>query len=260
MERREFYEREYHPKVTDPASRPEEHAFYPELKKFIGDFGLRDKKVLDVGSAAGQFQDTVPDYTGLDIAEGLKRFYHKPFFAIAEGSKYPFEDDVFDAIFSVSVFEHIPDIDNALRESLRVLKPGGVFLFKPAWQVRPWAAGGYVVRPYGDLGLLGKLVKFSLLWRKSVIFRSLFVFPRRFWRSIRFILSGGKMERLDFKKLKANYEKFWDPDSDACNSIDPHAAILWFRAHGCEVIGYPNLLKSFFVRTGHLIVRKRSGR
>ncbi len=256
MEFKEFYSQEYHPKATNPAARPEEHAFYPELKKFVSDFALRDKKILEIGSAAGQFQDVVPDYTGLDVAENLREFYRKPFIVYRSGEQYPFKDGAFDAIFSVSVFEHIPDIDHALNESLRVLKNGGVFLFKPAWQVRPWAAENYSVRPYRDFGLWGKLKKFSVLWRDTVPFRLFFIIPKRIWRTARFVLNKKSMEFLDYIKLKANYEKFWDADSDACNSIDPHAAILWFMAHHCEVLNYPGLFKSFFVRTGPLIVRK----
>ncbi len=252
----DFYRSEYHRKVTNPGARPGEHNFFPELKKFISDFNLQDKKILEIGSAGGQFQDIVRDYTGLDITEDLRKFYHKPFFVDKAGERYPFEDGTFDAIFSISVFEHIPDIDNALKESLRVLKENGIFLFKPAWQVRPWAAENYSVRPYRDFGPWGKIVKFSILWRDAVFFRLFFIVPKRIWRTAKFFLNKKSMERLDYKKLKANYEKFWDADSDACNSIDPHAAILWFMAHGCEIVNYPSIFKYFFVRTGPLIVKK----
>lgn len=256
MEFKEFYSKEYHSKATNPAARPEEHNFYPELKKFVTDFNLEDKKILEIGSAAGQFQDIVRDYAGFDVAENLRRFYRKPFFVDKEGESYPFKDKTFDAIFSISVFEHIPEIDRALNESLRVLKKGGLFLFKPAWQVRPWAAENYAVRPYRDFGLRGKLIKFSILWRDALFFRLLFIVPKRVWRTVKFILNKESQEKLDYRKLKANYEKFWDADSDACNSIDPHAAVLWFMAHDCEVLNHPGLFKSFFVRSGPLVIRK----
>ncbi|TSA45683.1 class I SAM-dependent methyltransferase [bacterium] len=256
-EYKDFYEREYHPKVTNPAVRPEDYPFYPELKRFVDDFNLSDKKVLEIGSGGGQFQDIVPNYTGLDITEDLRKFYHKPFFIDKTGEKYPFEDGTFDAIFSISVFEHIPDIDNALHESLRVLKENGVLFLKPAWQVRPWAAEGYAVRSYGDFGLWGKLIKFSILWRDTIAFRLLYIVPKRIWRLVRFLLNGRKTEELDYRKLKANYDKFWDPDSDACNSIDPHAMILWFLGHDCEVLSYSNLLAAFFVKSKPLIIKKK---
>ena len=179
MEFKEFYSKEYHSKATNPAAHPEEHNFYSELKKFVTDFNLEDKKVLEIGSAAGQFQDIVRDYTGFDIAENLRKFYRKSFFIDKEGEKYPFKDETFDAIFSISVFEHIPEIDRALNESLRVLKKGGLFLFKPAWQVRPWAAENYAVRPYRDFDFWGKLIKFSILWRGTLVFCPFFFVSHR---------------------------------------------------------------------------------
>ena len=37
-------------------------------------------------------------------------------------------DEVFDAVLSADVLEHVPDIDAALRETVRILKPGGKLL------------------------------------------------------------------------------------------------------------------------------------
>jgi len=37
----------------------------------------------------------------------------------------PFEDDTFDVVFCNHIFEHIPDDKKAMREVLRVMKPGG---------------------------------------------------------------------------------------------------------------------------------------
>ena len=39
-----------------------------KIRSFANEFGLRDKKVLEVGSGRGYLQDIVPDYTGLDIS------------------------------------------------------------------------------------------------------------------------------------------------------------------------------------------------
>jgi len=50
--------------------------------------------------------------------------------------RIPFEDDSFDLVFSVTVFEHVQDYDSALAEIRRVLKPGGVavHVFPPPWK------------------------------------------------------------------------------------------------------------------------------
>ncbi len=44
-------------------------------------------------------------------------------------TKLTFADNSFDFVLSFDVFEHVPDYLSALRESLRVLKPGGTLLF-----------------------------------------------------------------------------------------------------------------------------------
>jgi arsenite methyltransferase len=46
-------------------------------------------------------------------------------FEKASGEKLPFEDDSFDVVISNSVINLIPDKLGTLKETMRVLKPGG---------------------------------------------------------------------------------------------------------------------------------------
>jgi SAM-dependent methyltransferase len=233
---------------------PESHSNYNELKAFVNQFQLFNKKCLEIGSSGGFFQDMVQDFYGTDIAESLAVYYHKPY-RVAKGTRYPFEDEMFDAIWTINVFEHIPHLLEAMFELKRLLKPGGVLFFSPAWQCRSWAADGYAVRPYSDFNIKGKLIKGSIPVRNSVLWRSIFVFPKRFVRQIFFAL-GQRYRQINYKKLKPNYITYWTSDSDACNSIDPHDAILWFLSNGFECISHPNPVSIFFVRTHGLIFRK----
>ena len=234
--------------------RPEMHSNYDELKSFIDRFQLIDKKCLEIGSSGGFFQDMVQDYYGTDIAESLAKYYHKPYL-VARGAHYPFEDEMFDAIWTINVFEHIPQLSEAMLEIKRLLKPGGVLLFSPAWQCRPWAANGYAVRPYSDFDLKGKLIKARIPIRNSVLWRSIFVFPKRFMRQLSFVI-GYRYVDIKFGKLTPNYDVYWTADSDACNSIDPHDAILWFLSNGFECVSHPTPISVFFVRTHGLIFKK----
>jgi len=52
-----------------------------------------------------------------------------PSYVQAEAAAAPFADASFDAAVACLVFEHIVDLDRAIAEVSRVLKPGGQFLF-----------------------------------------------------------------------------------------------------------------------------------
>jgi ubiquinone/menaquinone biosynthesis C-methylase UbiE len=48
---------------------------------------------------------------------------------VADAERLPYDDDSFDLVVGHAVLHHIPDVEQALREVLRVLKPGGRFVF-----------------------------------------------------------------------------------------------------------------------------------
>lgn len=229
---------------------------YSMLKAFIEKYALEDKTCLEIGSSGGVLQDVVQNYYGTDIADSLAQYYNKPY-RVAEGTRYPFDDEMFDVVWTFATFEHIPHLQEALLEITRLLKPGGILLFKPFWYCNSWAADGYEVRPYSDFDFKGKLIKASIPIRSSVLWRSFFIFPKRVYRHLKFML-GHKYEKILYKKIKPNYEVYWTSDSDACNHIDPHDAILWFESHGFECLSHPMNLRAFFVRTGSVVFRKKT--
>ncbi len=114
---------------------------------------------------------------------------------------------------------------------------------------------GYFVRPYRDFNWKGKIIKLLILLRNSVLFRSMYVFPRRLFRTIQFFFRK-KTVPFKFRKLKPNYDHYWVSDSDALNSMDPYDAILWFISRGDICISYPRWLSRFSVRTGPIILQK----
>lgn len=248
--RRETYGEDYE------RMRAEDHPHYAVLRAFIEEFELRDKKCLEIGSSGGFFQDMVEDYWGTDIAHSLARHYHKPY-RVTVGPRFPFDDGMFDAIWTINVYEHIPGLNEAMLEIERLLKPGGVVLFAPAWQCRPWAADGYGIRPYRELDWRGRVTRATIPLRDSVLWRLAWLLPKRVWRHVGFLL-GRRFPQIRFRRLNPNYEVFWQSDSDACNSIDPHDAILWFLSHGFACVSRPTNLAVFTVRTGALVFRKAS--
>lgn len=94
-------------------------------------------RVLDVGTGEGQvarmLQAQGSHVVGIDpfiaqIAEAAIRG-GGPQYLLAEAAASPFADETFDAVVACLVFEHIGDVDGAISEVARVLKPGGKFLF-----------------------------------------------------------------------------------------------------------------------------------
>jgi SAM-dependent methyltransferase len=195
------------------------------VKEFVHQYGLSSAKALDIGSGRGQLQDVVTDYTGLDIAPTAGRFYHKRF-VTGSATALPFPDNSFDTAWSIATLEHVPNPEQALAEMRRVVRKGGLLYMAVTWSVPTWAAEGYDVRPYSSLGLTGKLVKATIPLRSSLLYRSAYVLPIRFFR-----LLAPHPTRLRYVRLNPNYHAFWN-DSDACNSIDRYEAVLWYRSRG----------------------------
>ena len=66
---------------------------------------------------------------------------------VADAERIPYEDNTFDLVIGHAVLHHIPDVPAAFREVLRVLKPGGRFVFAG----EPTKVGDTYARKLGQL-------------------------------------------------------------------------------------------------------------
>jgi ubiquinone/menaquinone biosynthesis C-methylase UbiE len=66
---------------------------------------------------------------------------------VADAEGIPYEDNAFDLVVGHAVLHHIPDVELSLREVVRVLKPGGRFIFAG----EPTNAGETYARPLSTL-------------------------------------------------------------------------------------------------------------
>jgi len=96
---------------------------------------FKNKKVLDIGSLDinGSNKDLFEDcnYLGIDVGEG------KNVDLISVGHLFDGPDNSFDTIISTEVFEHDMYYEQTIKNILRMLKPGGLFLFTCAAPGRP---------------------------------------------------------------------------------------------------------------------------
>lgn len=242
------YETEYI-RVAEAAAKT--YRIEEQVGAFVRRFHLADQPVLEIGSGRGYLQDVARNYTGLDISPSVARFYHKPF-VVGSATAMPFPDNSFDGVWSIWVFEHVPNPEQALREARRVTRDKGVLFLFPAWNYTPWAAEGYAVRPYSDFGPAGKLIKASIPLRSSSVFRIMTALPIRIVRT--FVARYGPT-RLRYRRLTPNYEKYWVADSDAVNSIDSHEAMLWFLSRGDECLNCDDASLFLPIHSVPLIIR-----
>lgn len=132
-----------------------------ELEPFIHRFArfgeTRGRRVLEIGVGLGtdhvQFARAGADLTGVDLTpkgvelvgrrlalEGLESDLQ-----VADAERLPFEDASFDVVYSWGVLHHTPDTPRAVREAIRVLRPGGR-LCVMVYSRHAWVSYGLWVR------------------------------------------------------------------------------------------------------------------
>ncbi|HET6373808.1 MAG TPA: class I SAM-dependent methyltransferase [Candidatus Polarisedimenticolia bacterium] len=97
----------------------------------LGD--VRGRLILDLGCAKGRFVRALASLgarvVGADPTWKLLAAASKSApggaFVLSSATRLPFADSRYDGVVCVEVIEHIPEIDTALAEIARVLKPGG---------------------------------------------------------------------------------------------------------------------------------------
>jgi len=113
----------------------------------------QNQKILDVGSGPGLLANDISQFIGrsgliygIDISKPLLDIANSNYqdrtdlkFMLGDATKIPFKADDFDTVVSTQVLEYVPDVDAALLEFKRVLKPGGkVALLDTDWDSIVW--------------------------------------------------------------------------------------------------------------------------
>lgn len=114
-----------------------------KLAKALGGALDHYERGLEIGAGTGYFginlalAGTIDDYTASDISPGMLDVLAKTAATLgveaatvcSEAAELPFEDESFDIVFGHAILHHLPDLDGAFREFVRVLRPGGAIAF-----------------------------------------------------------------------------------------------------------------------------------
>ena len=118
------------------------YKFYPEdaqtkFLQYVDETVKQTFTVLEIGAGSGRgdqqafpLKGKVSRYIGIDLDF---RVLDNPYLDeahVADASRLPFENDSIDMVFNTMVAEHLSDPLIVLRETFRVLKPGGIMLFE----------------------------------------------------------------------------------------------------------------------------------
>ena len=124
-------------KVEDLYSREQARLI---RKGRIESFGIKPgDRVIDIGTGPGFYASEIGDYVGPDgevlgidnneqmLELGRRRTADTAHirFKVADATQLPAVNESFDVAFSTQVFEYVDDVDIAIAEMYRVLRPGG---------------------------------------------------------------------------------------------------------------------------------------
>jgi 2-polyprenyl-3-methyl-5-hydroxy-6-metoxy-1,4-benzoquinol methylase len=96
------------------------------------------ERVLDVGCGNGIYFEKIQqqklelDYIGLDLLESMLQNHPLKHeggkLTLSDAQDMPFEEDSFDLVMANHMLHHIEDMDKAISEIRRILKPGGLLV------------------------------------------------------------------------------------------------------------------------------------
>lgn len=110
-----------------------------QIFSLLNKLNLKNKDVLDLGCGDGRYALVIKSLgartvagvdnsqTMIDLAKTTSLTADIRF-KLANAEQLPFDNDSFDLVFSYFVFHHIPNLKAAIKETSRVLKPGGHLL------------------------------------------------------------------------------------------------------------------------------------
>jgi SAM-dependent methyltransferase len=224
-------------------------------------FPANRRSVLDVGARDGHFSRLLAAYfaevTALDLQ---KPPFELPGVVTIAGdvTRLDFADDSFDCVFCAEVLEHVPDVERACREIIRVAKHEIIIGVPFKQDIRvgrtTCRACGKVNPPYGHVNCFDEARLTSLFSGMRIISKSVVGSTKQFTNSVSTFLMD----------LAGNPWGTYTQDEPCihCGAhlTGPESSELWQR-FCCAIAARLNLVQSLFTRPRgkwiHLALLKR---
>jgi SAM-dependent methyltransferase len=154
------------------AVRPQPGRYFLERSLFQAIAALAPgRRILNLGCGTrGRYRDALAAHSvvGVDLATPVEP-QPWPYYQV-DAASLPFDDESFDVVVSVEAFEHVKANQSAMREALRVLRPGGTLIVTVpthwTW-IFEWGHHGPHYYTCGDLTELVRSAKGEVLSVKS---------------------------------------------------------------------------------------------
>jgi ubiquinone/menaquinone biosynthesis C-methylase UbiE len=198
------------------------------IKKLLNHLKQQDVKVLDFGAGTGnltlKFLQAGCRVTAADISEKsiqiLQKRANHPNLTTKrfDGGDLPFDNEMFDIVGTYSVLHHIPDYLHAIREMIRVAKPGGLIYIDHEANENKW-------NPDDNLQAYHALTRQTRFEHIKSLIKTRELFTREFLKCV---------------WMKAFVDKRYEREGDIHVWKDDH--IEWpkivdlIRANNCEII------------------------
>lgn len=215
---------------------------YNKYIQFIKQSGSEQGNLLDVGCGSGWSSYLLSQggyhVVGIDLNAEAFECPTAPNLTLVEGSaiNLPFEDASFDVVASNQAIEHIPDPQKAIREMIRVLKPGGMLCI-----VAPNILSiGHIIKAITVYVWQNRPIK-NIFWRSPNM-------PKHPWGNTlpEVLMSFPLMLTLICRKLVDSQATFtmrepdinppFHADNDACYLCNPIDFVKFLPTQNCVVI------------------------
>lgn len=214
------------------------YALQPHILEVISKIDWRGKRVLEIGSGVGTDARVIIGkggiYTGINVdrasteatAQALRVFSLPGRVLQCDATCLAFPDGAFDVVYSFGVLHHIPEVEKAVAEIRRVLKPGGDLLL----MLYNRSSINYTV----EIMLLRKLGQRMLSLPGAIAMLARMGFPRQKLERHR-ELAGQPGTMSDVEWLSRNTDGPDNPHSKVYDAVQAAALLSAFRIVEHEV-------------------------